>query len=311
MLATTLLSLLPIIFLIAMGAVLRARNLIDAGFWLPCEKLNYYYLFPALMFSLVGKAQLSEFPVAPIASAVLGAVLVAAVALWLWRLWLQQPGPVFSSVVQGALRPNTYIGVAAAAATYGHTGLTVTSISIAVAIPLLNAASIVVLMRYGKGSAPSAAQITKALAKNPVILAVLAGLAFNFSGLELPATADSILKILGGASLPLGLLAVGAGLDLHAARAGHGPVLQSSFVKLLLVPLVTLLIGAWLGISGAVLATVVLFNALPCTPSAYIMARLLGGDHQLAAGIITVQTLVAAVTIPAVLTLAQTVGPLG
>ena len=305
MMVITLLSLVPIMFLIAMGFVLRVKNLIDASFWLPCEKLNYYYLFPALMFSLVGKAQLSEFPVRPIAFSILGAVFVGGLALWLWRIWLKQSGPIFSSVMQGALRPNTYIGVAAAAATYGSTGLTVTSISIAVAIPLLNVASIVVLMHYGEGSKPGWGQIIKTLIRNPVILSVVAGLLFNSSGLALPAAVDSILKILGGASLPLGLLAVGAGLNIRAARAGHGPVVQSSFVKLLLVPVATLFIGASLGISGAVLATVVLFNALPCTPSAYIMARLLGGDHQLAAGIITVQTLFAAITIPLVLTLTQ------
>jgi len=67
----------------------------------------------------------------------------------------------------------------------------------------------------------------------------------------------------------------------------------------------TLIIGITLGISGPVLATIVLFNALPCTPSAYIMAKLLGGDHQLSAGIITIQTLLAALTIPFILLLTQ------
>lgn len=303
--ATILLSLAPVMFLIVMGYVLRARNMIDHQFWLPCEKLNYFYLFPALMFSQVAATDLKEFPVKPIAYSILGAVLVAAFSLWLWRLWRKQSGPVFSSVIQGALRPNTYIGVAAAAATYGSTGLTVTSISIAVAIPLLNVASIVVLMHYGRGSKPGWAQITKALVRNPVILSVVAGLLFNMSGLKMPDTASGILHILGSVSLPLGLLAVGAGLDLKAARMAHGPVLQSSFVKLLFVPIITLLIGLWAGISGSVLATVVLFNALPCTPSAYIMTKLLGGDHQLSAGIISVQTVLAAVTIPFVLMLAQ------
>jgi malonate transporter len=295
----------PVMFLIAMGYVLRARKMIEPGFWLPCEKLNYFYLFPALMFSQVASTDLKEFPVKPIAYSVLGAVVVAALSLWLWRLWSKQSGPVFSSVVQGALRPNTYIGVAAAAATYGNTGLTVTSISIAVAIPLLNVASIVVLMHYGRGSKPGFVQIIKALIRNPVILSVVTGLLFNMSGLKIPETASGILHILGGASLPLGLLAVGAGLDLNAARMAHGPVLQSTFVKLLLVPVITLIIGIWTGISGPVLATVVLFNALPCTPSAYIMTKLLGGDHQLSAGIISVQTVLAAVTIPFILMLTQ------
>lgn len=303
--ATTLLSLTPVMFLITMGYVMRARNMIEPGFWLPCEKLNYFYLFPALMFSQVASTDLKEFPVKPIACSILGAVVVAALSLWLWRLWRKQSGPVFSSVVQGALRPNTYIGVAAAAATYGNTGLTVTSISIAVAIPLLNVASIVVLMYYGRGSKPGFPQITKSLIRNPVILSVVAGILFNISGLTMPETASGILHILGGASLPLGLLAVGAGLDLKAARMAHGPVLQSTFVKLLLVPVITLIIGLWTGISGSVLATVVLFNALPCTPSAYIMTKLLGGDHQLSAGIISVQTVLAAVTIPFILMLTQ------
>lgn len=298
---TTLFALIPVMFLIALGYMLRSRNFIDAQFWLPCEKLNYFWLFPALMFSQVATADLGVFPVKPIAWSILGAVLLAALSLWVWRGLSKQSGPVFSSVIQGALRPNTYIGVAAAAATYGTTGLTVTSISIAVAIPLLNVASIVVLMYYGQGTKPAQAQIIRALVRNPVIISVLAGLLFNIARLQLPQTVSDILHILGSASLPLGLLAVGAGLDLKAARASHGAVLQSTFVKLLFVPLVTLLIGIGSGISGSVLATVVLFNALPCTPSAYIMSKLLGGDYRLSAGIISVQTVLAAVTIPAIL----------
>ncbi|BES84403.1 transporter [Pectobacterium araliae] len=298
---TTLLALIPVMFLIVLGYVLRSRNLIDMQFWLPCEKLNYFWLFPALMFSQVATADFGEFPIKPIAWSLLGAVIMGALSLWIWRGVSKQSGPVFSSVIQGALRPNTYIGVAAAVATYGNIGLTVTSISIAVAIPLLNVASIIILMYYGQGTKPAASQIVRALVRNPVIISVLAGLLFNASHLNLPQTVRDILHILGGASLPLGLLAVGTGLDLRAARASHGAVLQSTFVKLLLVPLMTLIIGICSGISGPVLATVVLFNALPCTPSAYIMSKLLGGDYRLSAGIISVQTVLAAVTIPAIL----------
>ncbi|MEX1760415.1 AEC family transporter, partial [Escherichia coli] len=156
---TTLLALIPVMFLIALGYMLRSRNFIDMQFWLPCEKLNYFWLFPALMFSQVASADLGEFPVKPIAWSILGAVLLAALSLWIWRGLSRQSGPVFSSVIQGALRPNTYIGVAAAAATYGTTALAVTSISIAVAIPLLYVASIIVPMYCCQVSKPAQAQI--------------------------------------------------------------------------------------------------------------------------------------------------------
>ncbi|AOJ82702.1 transporter [Burkholderia savannae] len=298
-------ALVPIFALILMGFVIRRRRLLADAFWLPCETLNYYYLFPALMFSQVAKANLAQFAIRPIATAILGAVGCGALVLYAWRAWNRQPGAVFSSVIQGALRPNTYVGVAAAAAMYGSIGLTLTSISIAIAIPLLNVASIVILMHYGSGGTPSFKQVGNALVKNPVIVAVLLGALFNLSGLALPGTLASLLSILGSASLPLGLLAVGAGLDMKAAKAASGPVLQSSFIKLLLVPLVTLWIGVSLGIKGPALTIIVLFNSLPCTPSAYIMAKLLGGDHRLAAGIITVQTALAAFTMPLVLLLSR------
>ncbi|MCW3478107.1 AEC family transporter [Neisseriaceae bacterium JH1-16] len=291
-------ALLPIFALILMGFALRQRGMLSEAFWLPCEQLNYFYLFPVLMFSQVAKANLTQFPLGPIAAALLGAVGIGALLLLGWRAWAGQSGAVFSSVIQGALRPNTYVGVAAAAAMYGNIGLTITSISIALAIPLLNVASIIILMRYGRGTAPTARHIGKTLIRNPVIVSVLLGATFNLSGQALPTMVSNFFGILGGASLPLGLLAVGAGLDLQAARQAHGPVLQSSIVKLLLVPLLTLWIGAALNITGPELTIIVLFNSLPCTPSAYIMAKLLGGDHRLAAGIITVQTALAALTMP-------------
>lgn len=298
-------ALLPIFALILMGFLLRQKRLLAEAFWLPCEQLNYFYLFPILMFSQVAKADLARFQILPLAAAVLGAVLIGAGVLVVWKIWRGQSGEMFSSVIQGAVRPNTYVGVAAAAAMYGSTGLTVTSICIAVAIPLLNVASIVILMLYGSGRGPTVRQIVRALVTNPVIVSVLAGALFNLSGLHLPQVIGNFFAILGSASLPLGLLAVGAGLDLKAAKSAHGPVLQSSIVKLLLVPLLTLWIGLALNITGPELAVIVLFNSLPCTPSAYIMAKLLGGDHRLAASIITVQTVLAALTMPILMTFAH------
>ncbi|MBK1835949.1 AEC family transporter [Azospirillum sp. YIM B02556] len=294
-------ALVPIFVLIVMGFALRHRGLVADEFWLPCEKLNYFCLFPALMFSQIATASFGGLSLRPMAMTLLGAVLVGGSILYAWRLFHPQPGPVFSSVLQGALRPNTYVGVAAATALYGQSGLTVTAVAIAIMIPLLNVGSIVVLAIHGKDGPVDKGRLAKTILTNPVILSVLAGALVNGSGLPVPKAMASVLTILGGASLPLGLLAVGAGLDMTAARVSRGPVMQSSVVKLALVPLATYAIGSMLGLRGVTLSAVVLFNALPCTPSTYIMARILGGDHRVAAGIISIQTALAAVSIPALL----------
>ena len=294
-------ALAPIFILILMGYVLRRRELLAQEFWLPCEKLNYFYLFPALMFSQIAKADFGGISLEAIAAALLGAVAVGGLAVFLWRAASPQTGPVFSTVLQGALRPNTYVGVAAASAIYGKPGLTITAVAIALTIPLLNVGSILVLSRYGEEDPATERRFIMTVLTNPVILSVLAGGIVNRIGLAIPAAAEHVLTILGGASLPLGLLAVGAGLDLGAAYSARGPVLRSSLIKLALVPFATYVIGAASGLNGALLGTVVLFNALPCTPSVYIMARLMGGDHRIAAGIISVQTVLASISMPIVM----------
>lgn len=303
---TILVALVPIFGLIALGFELRRRNLVDPAFWLPCERLNYFCMLPALMFAQVARARFDDAPVRAFVLALLGAVAIAAALLTAWKRVAGQDGPTYSSVIQGALRPNTYVGVAAAALMFGAAGLTLTSLAIAISIPVLNVASIVVLMVHGAGRRPGIAELAAALAKNPVIVAVVLGLAWNVAGLPRWPVLFSFLDVLGTASLPLGLLAVGAGLELRSLTASRGAVALSSVTKLLLVPMLTATLARAAGLSGVPLAAAVLFNALPCTPSAYIMTRLLGGDHRLAASIISVQTVAAAFTIPVVLAFAAT-----
>ncbi|RJF69489.1 AEC family transporter [Rhodopseudomonas palustris] len=294
-------ALAPIFAIIVLGFVLRHRRMIAEEFWLPCERLNYFYLFPALMFRQIATANFSSLSLQAVAVTLLGAVAIGGALLYGWRLFRPQSGPIFSSVLQGALRPNTYVGLAAATALYGDDGMMVTAVAIAIMIPVLNVGSIVVLALYGNEGPIDPRKLLKTIVTNPVIVSVLAGAATQLLGLKLPQALASTLTILGTASLPLGLLAVGAGLDMAAPRLSHGAVLQSTIVKLGLVPFATYIIGVALGLRGVSLNAIVLFNALPCTPSAYIMARLLGGDHRIAAGIISVQTALAAVTMPAVL----------
>jgi predicted permease len=121
---------------------------------------------------------------------------------------------------------------------------------------------------------------------------------WSLAGLPLPAPLAHTLDILGRAALCLGLICVGSGLvfsrcracaagagpDVGAEAAGHaragGPGL----------PAVRPAAG---GQPGGLL-----YCALPTAPNAYIMARQMGGDTRLMATLITVQTLLSALTVP-------------
>lgn len=297
------LALAPVFLLIFLGWGLRRGGVLDGGFWSGAERLTYFLLFPALLVETLAGAEISAREAGPMAIAMIAGVLaVAAVALALQRR-LGADGPGFTSVFQGSIRPNTYVGLAVAASAFGRPGVSLAAICVAATVPLVNLLSVAVLGRHVGADAAKARAVALLVATNPLILACLAGILMNLTGLVLPAVLDRLLTALGAASLPLGLMAVGAGLDPAAARQAGARVALAAALKLLLLPALSALALLALGVGGQAYGVALLYAALPCSASAYVLARQLGGDAPLMAGIITVQTLAAILTMPLVLTL--------
>jgi predicted permease len=299
--AEILFSLLPIFALIVLGGVFRASGFLDAGFWRPAEKLTYFILLPALLVENLATSDLASLTLYGPGLIILVSLVAMTALLLLLRRRVASDGPGFSSVVQGAIRFNSYIGFAAASALYGRPGLTLAAIAVLALVPVGNTISVIALARYGRGKPPSLRATAKAVIGNPLILACLLGAALGLMGIGLPFGLAPLLHILGTAALPLGLLAVGAALDLTAFRANPREIAASVAAKLVAVPILSWASGWLLGIGGVALAVTILFQALPTAPSSYIMARQLGGDHKLMAAILTVQTLASVITLPVVL----------
>ena len=112
-----------------------------------------------------------------------------------------------------------------------------------------------------------------------------------------------LLSLLAAASLPLGLLCVGAALKPEQL-SGEIPALGwNSALRLLTMPLLAWTVAWALALPAMDSAVLVLFFALPTAPTAYVLTRQLGGDSQLMAGIITLQTLLAAGSLVAIMLL--------
>lgn len=300
-------ALAPVFGLIVLGYVLKSRATFTEIFWAPAERMTFYILFPALLLTKIGGAEAVGPGLLPMAASMATATLIIAGLVSLSRPGFEKSGldgPGFTSVFQGAIRPSTFIGIAAAYALFGDPGLTLSAAAIIAVIPLVNILSITALYRWA-GPGPSEKKqrqgwgdaIVPAM-KNPIILACLFGGVLNMTGIGLPPVVGPMLEIIGSAALPLGLMATGAGLDLGAARKAHGPIAATVATKLIAAPLVVYVICGVFGVSGPALTVAVLFMALPVAGSSYVMSRQLGGDGALMAGIITATTIAAAVTLP-------------
>jgi hypothetical protein len=294
--STFLDALLPVFVLIVVGYAFQYYAFPSSEFWGLAARITYFAFFPALLVNRLATAELADVQFGALVLAASGPVLLVSGLLLGLRRMLPVSGAGFTSIFQGSIRFNTYVGLAVVGALLGDQGVALAAVVLAFLVPLVNVLSVGVLTHYAAHTAADWRGILLSLAQNPLILACLLGIALNLLGIGLPLGSGAVLEIFSSAALPMGLLTVGAGLNVRAARASLLLVGISSGLKLLLLPALTLIACHLLGLSAMATTVVVVFAALPTATSAYILAQELGGDMPLMAAILTVQTVLAVLT---------------
>jgi len=293
-------ALFPVLALILVGFVIQRTGFLPSTFWHSAEKLTYFLLMPAtLIHNLAGK-QIGTLPWLKILLTVEGAVLASAllVALW-WLVNRHMGGSVFTSIFQGGVRFNTFVALALAENLFGGEGLFLAAMGAGFMIILINVLCVSVFsLTVNNGAGIDLKRLVGDLLRNPLIVACVIGVGLNASGMMLPPAFDGMLALGGKAAFPVGLMAVGA-----AYRAGNlmlhwHPLVVSSTVQFLCKPLIAWGLATSMGLSGMPLSVVVLLFSVPTAPSAYILSRQMGGDHDSMAAIITVQTCLSFITLP-------------
>lgn len=294
-------SLIAVFLVIATGWGLKARGVLSPAHWLGVERLTYQVLFPAVVVYTLAMADLGKLPVLAMGMSLVLSILIVAGLLLAARPLLLRigiDGPAFTSIFQGSVRWNTFVALALAAGLNGREGATLMAIAVAAMIPVLNIMCVVVLARYASGQRMSAGATLRSILFNPFIWSSALGLVLNQLQWMIPAAVATYVDIMGRAALGVGLLVVGAGLDLKrlaAPRPAHGLAIA---LKLIVMPLLAWTLARQFGVSGTALTMTVIASSVPTATAAYFLARDMGGDAPLMAEITTLQTLLALVTLP-------------
>jgi len=301
-LATILGALVPLFGLIVIGAALARADFPGDGFWPDLGRLIYYFLFPALLVESLATADVDPNRLVPVFLAAGGTIALGSALTFALQPLLRLNGPDLTSLYQGGIRFNTYLGIAVVLAVYGEPAMAVTAVVIAIMVPLINLGCVLVLSRFNN-TPTTAAYIAGSLVKNPLIIGCVLGLLLNVGGIGLHPWLASLLEIAGSAAVPLGLISVGAGLRMGALRRTGAPMVGAAAVKLVAMPAIAWGLAVGIGLSTLETQVLVLFAALPTATSAYILARQMGGNFRLVAGMLTLQTAISALTLPLVLAL--------
>lgn len=293
------LLLLPDFLLILGGFLLCRFTPLNRPLWDAVERLVYVVLFPALLFTAIVRQPLELATLWPLALGGVGvAVLGIALALGLGR-WPGVDARLHASGAQVAFRFNSYVALALAERLAGSAGVAWMALIVALCVPLCNLGAVWPLARHGGQG------LGGALLRNPLILATVSGLAFNLAGARLPDAAALTLQRVGSAALPLGLMAVGAGLQLGALREGPRLAVVLLGIRHLVLPAAAIAgVLAW-ALPPAQQAVVVAFAAMPTASSCYVLAVRMGGHGPYAAGLVTVSTLLAMLGLPLTLMVLQ------
>lgn len=284
--------LIPDLLLIVVGFLLCRYTLLNRPVWDAVERLTYHLLFPVLLFSSIAKSPLHPAETAGFAAVGVGTLLCGIALAYSIKRWPGVDARLHASGAQASFRFNSYIALALAERLGGADMLALMALLIALCVPVCNVAAVWPLARHGGH------HYGRELARNPLILGTLAGLLFNLSGLHLPEAVGTTLHRLGLAAIPLGLMAVGAGLKLGGLQAA--PKLAAAFlgIRHVALPLIALGLSTWIGLPPAQHTIVLAFAALPTASSAYVLATRMGGHGPFVAGLVTMSTLLGMVSVP-------------
>lgn len=297
-------STLPIFLITMLGSIVKHKWLTAEEFWRGLEKLSYFLLFPAVLFSYVSKADLGAGALTKLVFALVISTAIVSVGLIYYRKRTGIDRVQFTSIFQGAVRYNSYIFFGLSDALFGSEGLAIVAVISSYMIVFTNAISVMVFAGYipenqneGQDRLASLRLIVKLMITNPLIVASILGFLFNYSGLELSTGLQKTLSSLSDSALAIGMLNVGAGLKFVISSANIKLILFTSGIKLVAFPIITVIVLSIMSITGTTKAIGILYSCLPCASTAYVLSRQLGGDPDSMASIITFTTILSVISL--------------
>ncbi|MDO9588999.1 MAG: AEC family transporter [Brevundimonas sp.] len=296
-------GVVPVFAMIALGWGLKWRAFLSDDGWRAVERLTYFAFYPAFLIPAVWRADFTGGAAGPVALGTVGAAMVVAGLTVLAKPALRISDPAFTSVFQGVIRWNGFVFLPVAGAVFGPTGLGVAAVAFGVLAPALNVVCVLALARWGAGQGGGWRLALSSLARNPIIWACGLGAALNLTGVPKPELVMGVFDLMGPGAIALGLITAGAGLSFRYAASRPVLMLTVTTIKLIVLPLAMYWLTGALGGDRMAQGLALLAGASPGAAASYVMARQMGGDAPLMAGVVALTTVVSAFTIPILLAL--------
>ncbi|HSX92240.1 MAG TPA: AEC family transporter [Hydrogenophaga sp.] len=288
--------LFPDFSLILCGYLVCRFTKLNRPVWEQVESLVYYFLFPVLLFQSIVKNPLdlgaaSSLVGAAVSLAVCAIALTYSLPHWPW-LGRRIDVRLHAASAQVGFRFNSFILLALADRVAGPQALLMVAVIIGCCVPIFNVGAVWPMARHAnKGFA-------RELLRNPLIIATASGLAANLLGFTLPDWLSPTVNRIGQASLALGLMAAGAGMQFGSMASAKTLAVAVLAIKHLAVPLMAFGLALLFRLDPVQTAVLLTFSAVPTASSCYVLAARMGYNGPYVAGLVTLSTLLGMLSLP-------------
>ena len=299
--------LFPDFSLILCGFLVCRYTALDRRVWSQVDSLVYYLLFPVLLFHSIVRSPLDLMAASRLIGAALAMCSIGiALAYSLPRLpWIGRhiDRREHAASAQVAFRFNSFIALALAERLEGAPGMVLIAVVIGVCVPLLNVGAVWPMARHTQRG------LLRELARNPLIIGTLGGLIANLLGFSIPSWLEPGVTRIGNASLAMGLMAAGAGLQLGAMARGKVLAVALLSIRHFWLPVAAWVLSGWFGLGHTQTTILLVFSSMPTASSAYVLAARMGYDGAYVAGLVTLSTLLGMASLPFALGLLRAAAP--
>jgi len=292
-------AILPFIIYMGFGAVTVKAGWVTEAVLKKFNTLVFKAFFPVLMFCNMYNMDTGYSVDGGFIGYILASILlVIGLLILLVPRWISDSG-TRGSMIQGIYRSNLVLfALPLTQSIYGESCMAQAAILIAFAVPVYNVAAVLILEFYGSGGKTDIRTLLKGIASNPIIIGIVIGLIFHFSGLQVPAVIYGSMSKFSDMATPLGLFILGGTLKMSDLRADLPLLIPALSIKMLILPVVFYGIAYFFfPFSNLQRFLVLITHATPVAVSSFAMADNMGCNGRLAGEFVVLSTIISAVSL--------------
>ncbi len=291
---------MPVFFVMVIGYVFRQFEILSEDFAAKLNRFVFKVALPVNLFHQLCRVNIAKaWDTSYVLFCAVATLLSVGIGL-LCSLPVKDRGER-GEFIQGAYRSSSsLLGMVYIENIYGQSPMG--PLMMIGSVPIYNIMAVIILtLSAQQGEEESLSEKLKdsmvGIATNPIILGILIGIGWALLKLPMPAMADKTIGYIGGIASSLGLLSLGAMVDLKAIRGRLLPIFSATFLKLVGFAAIFLPLAVYLGYRRDRLVALVIMLGSASTMAGFVMAKNMGHKGNLSSAVIMLSTLLSSVTL--------------